>query len=102
MVGLVKSAAQRSMLCFICEGFVPEHWLHQKKAALSASFEFEHSAANGAAFLKRPLVINAAKVSKEPTADLSKSCCARSQRENCGKCANLYAATQRKNQPFMK
>ena len=50
----------------------------------------------------RSLEKMAAKVSKEPTAEVSNLCCVRSQRELCCVGEDSEAAIQRKNQPFVQ
>lgn len=49
----------------------------------------------------RPLAISAAKVPDEPNPCIGFSCCARTQRENCGDCSDLAAAQRQENQPFV-
>ena len=76
--------------------------LRSQRSAWSALCEFMHGAANIGVALNPPLVTDAAKVRKEPIAEVLNSCCARSRQENCRSRVNSCAAMQRSNRPFMQ
>jgi hypothetical protein len=52
--------------------------------------------------LKQPFIKRAAKKEKEPTPDLSNSCCVRSLHGNFCNGVNPYADLQRENRSFMQ
>jgi hypothetical protein len=52
-------------------------------------------------FPNRPIATGAAKVPEEPDSAILVSCCARTQREECGGCEKFDSTWQRAMRPFM-